>query len=87
MKDEAPFDSPAYKNYKALVDKEREQIDASGLTEYLYRLGYKIDNVLSKIISQLDTIIKEDSEGENDKKIDWLCVLCYHWNGGNYSLK
>ena len=51
MKDEAPFDSPAYKNYKALVDKEREQIDASGLTEYLYRLGYKIDNVLSKLIN------------------------------------
>ena len=62
MKDEAPFDSPAYKNYKALVDKEREQIDASGLTEYLYRLGYKIDNVLSKIISQLDTVLEEDKK-------------------------
>ena len=69
-KDDAPFDTQAYKNYKALVDKEREQIDTSNLTEYIYKLGYKIDTLLSKIISQLDTIIKEDSEGENDKKID-----------------
>ena len=48
----APFDTEAYANYKALVDKEREQIDTSNLTEYIYQLGYKIDTVLSKIISQ-----------------------------------
>ena len=65
-KSEPPFDTQAYKNYKALVDKEREKIDTSNLTEYIYKLGYKIDTLLSKIISQLDTIIKEDSEGEND---------------------
>ena len=69
-KDEPPFDTQAYKNYKALVDKEREKIDPDNLTEYIYKLGYQIDTLLSKIISQLDTIIKEDSEGENDKKID-----------------
>ena len=77
MKDEAPFDSPAYKNYKALVDKEREQIDASGLTEYLYRLGYKIDNALAKIISQLDKVIKDDFNPENVKcEIDNEQVDC-----------
>ena len=81
MKDEAPFDSPAYKNYKALVDKEREQIDASGLTEYLYRLGYKIDNVLSKIISQLDTVLKDEFDADkvtcsiDDKQVD-----CNTWD-------
>ena len=32
-KSEAPFNTEAYANYKALVDKEREQIDASNLTE------------------------------------------------------
>ena len=75
-KSEPPFDTQAYKNYKALVDKEREQIDASGLTEYLYRLGYKIDNVLSKIISQLDTVLKDEFNPDkvtcsiDDKQVD-----------------
>ena len=59
-KSEAPFNTEAYANYKALVDKEREQIDASNLTEYIYQLGYKIDTMLSKIISQLDVILDED---------------------------
>ena len=62
------FDTNAYANYKALVDKQREQIDKDGLTESLYKLGYKIDTLLSKIISQLDTLIKEDSEEENDNQ-------------------
>ena len=69
-KSNPPFDTQAYSNYKQLVDKEREKIDPDNLTEYIYKLGYQIDTLLSKIISQLDTIIKEDSEGENDKKID-----------------
>ena len=59
-KSEPPFDTQSYANYKALVDKQREQIDTSNLTEYLYKLGYKIDTLLSKIISQLDTLIEED---------------------------
>ena len=54
------FDTNAYANYKALVDKQREQIDKDGLTESLYKLGYKIDTLLSKIISQLDTLLEED---------------------------
>ena len=29
-------------------------------TEYIYQLGYKIDTVLSKIITQLDTLLDED---------------------------
>ena len=69
-KDDAPFDTQAYKNYKELVDKEKEQIDPNNLTEYIYKLGYKIDTLLSKIIAQLDTIIESESEEENDKKID-----------------
>ena len=76
MKDSAPFDSPAYQNYKALVDKEREEIDASNITESLYRLGYKIDNLLSKIISQLDTVLKDEFNPDDvtcsvdDKEVD-----------------
>ena len=81
MKDSAPFDSPAYQNYKALVDKEREQIDVNNITESLYRLGYKIDNVLSKLISQLDTIIKDEFDADkvtcsiDDKQVD-----CNTWD-------
>ena len=34
----APFDTQSYQNYKALVDKEREQIDPNNLTESIYKL-------------------------------------------------
>ena len=54
------FDTPAYRNYKALVDKEKEQIDTDNLTESIYRIGFKIDTLLSKIIGQLDTILEDD---------------------------
>ena len=67
-KSEPPFDTQAYKNYKALVDKEREKIDTSNITESIYKLGYKIDQLLSKIISRLDTLIKEDYREQNDNK-------------------
>ena len=67
---EAPFDTKAYANYKALVDKEKEEIDPHNLTEHIYKLGFRIDTLLSKIISQLDTVLEDDSVGENDKKGD-----------------
>ena len=57
---QAPFDSEAYANYKALVNKEKDKIDSDDLTESIYKLGFKIDTLLSKIISQLDTIIEEE---------------------------
>ena len=57
-----PFNTEAYANYKALVDKEREQIDPNNLTESIYKLGYRIDTLLTKLISQLDTIIEEESD-------------------------
>ncbi len=69
-KSESPFDTQAYSNYKDLVNKEREKIDTSNLTESIYKLGYKIDTLLNKIIGQLDTIIQKDSEEENDTKMD-----------------
>ena len=59
-KSTAPFDTQAYANYKALVDKEKEQIDTDNLTESIYRLGFKIDTLLTKIIDQLDTILEEN---------------------------
>ena len=65
---EPPFDTEAYRNYKELVDKEKEQIDPDNLTEYIYKLGFKIDTLLSKLIGQLDTIIESELEEENDNK-------------------
>ena len=70
------FNNESYANYKALVDKERQQIDPNNLTETIYKLGYKIDTLLGKIISQLDTLIKEDFNPNNvtcsidDKEVD-----------------
>ena len=61
-KDDAPFDTQAYKNYKQLVDKEREQIDMSNITEYLYKLGFRIDQQLQRIIDKLDNILEEENE-------------------------
>ena len=63
-----PFDTQAYANYKALVDKQREQINKDGLIESLYKLGYKIDTLLGKIISQLDTLIEEDNTKQSNSK-------------------
>ena len=58
------FDTEAYANYKALVNKEKEKIDPNNLTESIYKLGFRIDTLLSKLISQLDTIIEEEKDNK-----------------------
>ena len=71
-KDDAPFDTQAYKNYKELVDKEKEQIDPNNLTEHIYKLGYRIDTLLAKLIGQLDeisTTLEEDLNDNNEEEI------------------
>ena len=60
VKDSAPFDSPAYQNYKAQVDKQREHISEVGITNALYELGYKIDTLCDQLIKLCDKIIEED---------------------------
>ena len=60
VKDSAPFDSPAYQNYKAQVDKQREHISEVGITNALYDLGYKIDTMLCKLIELCDRIEKDN---------------------------
>ena len=65
-KDDAPFDTQAYKNYKELVDKGKEQIDPNNLTEHIYKLGYRIDTLLAKLIGQLDEISEGLDEEQND---------------------
>ena len=60
VKDSAPFDSPAYQNYKAQVDKQREIYSEMSITEQLYDLGYKIDTLCTQLIQLCDKIIEED---------------------------
>ena len=61
-----PFDTQAYRNYKELVNKEKEQIDPNNLTEHIYKLGYRIDTLLAKLIGQLDEISEGLDEEQND---------------------
>ncbi len=65
-KSEPPFDTPAYANYKALVDKKREEIDSDNLIESIYKLGYQIDQSLERILERLDYIIGGENEEEYD---------------------
>ena len=60
-KDSAPFDSQAYQNYKAQVDKQREIYSEMSITEMLYDLGYKIDTLCNQLIQVCDKILEEDS--------------------------
>ena len=61
MKDSAPFDTPAYQNYKAQVDKQREELAGDDIIEGLYKLGFKIDQTFDKLIQLCDRILEEDS--------------------------
>ena len=60
-KDSAPFDSQAYQNYKAQVDKQREIYSEMSITEALYDLGYKIDTLCNQLIQVCDKILEETS--------------------------
>ena len=60
-KSEPPFDTQAYQNYKAQVDKQREHISEVGITNALYELGYKIDTLCSQLIQLCDKILEETS--------------------------
>ena len=73
-KSDAPFDTQAYSNYKDLVNKEKEQIDPNNLTEHIYKLGYRIDTLLAKLIGQLDEISEGLDEEQNDNKEEEITV-------------
>ena len=71
-KSEAPFNTEAYNNYKELVNKEKEKIDPNNLTESIYKLGYRIDTLLAKLIGQLDeisTTLEKDLNDNVEKEI------------------
>ena len=59
-KSEPPFDTLAYQNYKAQVDKQREDLDGKDIIEALYMLGYKIDTLMQQLIKLCDKILEEE---------------------------
>ena len=73
-KSDAPFDTQAYSNYKELVNNEKEKIDPNNLTEHIYKLGYKIDTLLAKLIGQLDEISTTLEEDFNDNVEEEITV-------------
>ena len=73
-KSEAPFNTEAYNNYKELVNNEKEQIDPNNLTESIYKLGYRIDTLLAKLIGQLDEISMTLEEDLNDNVEEEITV-------------
>ena len=54
----APFDTQAYDNYKELVNKKREEMSTSELTETIMQLGFKLDQTIDKVLLQVDKIIE-----------------------------
>ena len=73
-KSDAPFDTQAYSNYKELVNNEKEKIDPDNLTEHIYKLGFKIDTLLAKLIGQLDEISTTLEEDFNDNVEEEITV-------------
>ena len=71
---DAPFNTEAYSNYKELVNKEKEKIDPNNLTESIYKLGYRIDTLLAKLIGQLDEISMTLEEDLNDNVEEEITV-------------
>ena len=64
-KPEPPFDSEAYANYKKLLDETRAKQSDDFVGE-ITKSGFRIDQALTKIISQLDRIIEELEEEEDE---------------------
>ena len=58
---EAPFNTEAYANYREQV-KQYSLNTNENMIEMILQLGFKLDQTLDKIISQLDTLI-EDNKG------------------------
>ena len=60
MKDSAQLNSQTFQEYKAQIDIEREHIAEVGITNALYELGYKIDNLMVQLIKICDRILEDD---------------------------
>tara|TARA_Y100000361_G_C11075338_1_gene297950 strand:- start:482 stop:730 length:249 start_codon:yes stop_codon:yes gene_type:complete len=50
----------SFEDFKAQVDKQREEYAHLTITEQLYDLGYKIDTLFAKLINICDKILEEE---------------------------
>ena len=62
---EPPFDSEAYANYKKLLEETRAK-QSDNFVEEVTKVGFRLDQAIAKIISQLDVIIDELEEEEDE---------------------
>ena len=80
----ATFDTPAYRKYDDLVNKERAK-SPDNLTQSIMQLGFTIDQKLSSIIDKLDVILKDEFNPDNVTcSIDDQEVDCNTWEETNY---
>ena len=64
-KPQPPFDSEAYANYKKLLEETRAK-QSDNFVEEVTKVGFRLDQAIAKIISQLDVIIDELEEEEDE---------------------
>ena len=62
---EPPFDSEAYANYKKLLEETRAK-QSDNFVEEVTKVGFRLDQAIAKIISQLDVIIDELEEEDDE---------------------
>ena len=65
-KSEPPFDTKAYENYKKLLEETRAK-QSDNFVEEITKVGFRLDQALAKVISQLDMIINELEKEEEDE--------------------
>lgn len=79
-KPEPPFDTEAFENYKQQL-KQYQDKSVPQLVEEITKLGFKLDQALAKIISQLDTVIENEEPEENENKLDKIISMLRNMQG------
>ncbi len=79
-KPEPPFDTEAFENYKQQL-KQYQDKSVPQLVEEITKLGFKLDQALAKIISQLDTVIENEEPEEKENKLDKIISMLKNMQG------
>ncbi len=79
-KPEPPFDTEAFENYKQQL-KQYQDKSVPQLVEEITKLGFKLDQALAKIISQLDTVIENEEPEEKENKLDKIISMLRNMQG------
>ena len=79
-KPEPPFDTEAFEYYKQQL-KQYQDKSVPQLVEEITKLGFKLDQALAKIISQLDTVIENEEAEENENKLDKIISMLKNMQG------